>query len=321
MYRKIPLWLIGAFPVILFFVCCSTAPDDEPENIPLDGRGGGIIVYCYQPSTGGIHQIYGINADGTGDRKLIDAPIGLNHHDVSPDGQKVVAVGYVDQATWSIHVFNFDGSGLTRLTATANVLDSEPAWSPDGSRIAFTRIYPDQNFRNEIWIMDADGSNLQRTGIEGYGARWSLDGTRFIFTNTGNWGASGLKGSDIYTSRIDGSDIRQLSSTAGDEWYASWSADGSRIVFSYTVDGIYAHNEIYAMNADGTGRSQLTSNTVCDDGPRWSPDGSRIAFISDLAAAEQWEVYIMNADGGNVRRVTNSPSGSTAINPAWVPGF
>jgi len=101
--------------LILFYGCSkkSTKPDDEIE---LDGRGGGILSYCYQPLSNGLHQIYAMNADGSGSRKLVESSIGLNHQDWSPDGQKLAAVGYVTQSTWSIYVFNSDGSNLTRLT-------------------------------------------------------------------------------------------------------------------------------------------------------------------------------------------------------------
>jgi len=313
-----PARLIACVLVFLISACASPQ-DDEPADIPLDGRGGGVIVYCCQPVPSGLHQIYGINADGTGNKKLIDAQIGLNHHDVSPDGETIVAVGYVDQATWSIYSFNFDGTNLIRLTTLAGVNDSEPAWSADGNRIAFTRIYPNQNNKQEIWVMNADGSNQVYTGIDGFAARWSADGTTFIYVNTPDNNGGVLNGTDVWTCRVNGTNAQPLTSTTGDEWYPSWSPDGNRIVFGYTSDGSYQNHEVLVMNADGAGRIQLTSNSAYDSMARWSPDGSQIVFESDRSADQKWEVYIMNADGSNVRRITNSSSGITAINPVWMP--
>ncbi len=73
------------------------------------------------------------------------------------------------------------------------------------------------------------------------------------------------------------------------------------------------------MNADGTDVRQLTDNDACDDNPRWSPDGSLLAFSSDRAEAERFDVYVMEADGTNVRQVTHTPTGARAINPIWRP--
>ncbi len=76
-------------------------PTDTPTPFPTHtGSGGGVIAYCYQPMTGGsLHQIYAINLDGSDNRKLIEASVGLNHHDWSPDAQRIAAVGYAGQST------------------------------------------------------------------------------------------------------------------------------------------------------------------------------------------------------------------------------
>jgi TolB protein len=303
-------------PAILCLLCaCSTSePEpDGPEVVPLDGRGGGVIAYSYQPAVQGeLHQIYMINADGSGNIKVSNAGIGLNHHDWSPDGQRLALVGYVNMnTTWSIHVMNIDGSNLTRLTNESGVWDSEPAWSPDGTRIAFTRIYPAQNNRNELWLMDADGANQRWIGVEGFAARWSPDGGRFIYTQ----GFSG--NSEVLVCRVDGSDVQQLTHTGAFENNPCWSADGGRILFTSTRDG--GRSEIYVMNADGTQLVRLTQNGNDEYSPKWSPDGSLITFGSDVSAAEHWEIYIMNADGSNIRRLTQSSGNHTSINPVWKP--
>jgi COMPASS component SWD3 len=295
-------------------------PTDTP--IPLrthTGSGGSVIAYCYQPRSGSsFKQIYAVNADGSDDRRLIEAPVGLNHHDWSPDAQTMAAVGYASQSTWSIYVFDLVGGELTRLTNTPGVWDSEPSWSPDGTRIAFTRIYPEQDEREEVWIMDADGGDQHWIGLEGFAAKWSPDGSRFIYTSnrSGNY--------EIYTSNIDGTDERQLTSTSANESFPTWSPDGSKIAYSAstgkwnTIENTKTY-ELYVMDADGSNVRQLTDNAAYDSNPRWSPDGSLIVFSSDLAEAGHWEVYVMSADGSNMRRVTNTPSSATAINPVWRP--
>jgi TolB protein len=295
-------------------------PTGIPTSSPLlTGRGGGVIAYCYQPNTdSSLKQIYAINADGSDNRSMIEASVGLNHHDWSPDAQKMAAVGYASQSTSSIYVFGVEDGNLTRLTNTSGVWDSEPSWSPDGARIAFTRIYPDQGKREEVWVMDADGGDQHWIGVEGLAAKWSPDGSRFIYTSnrSGNY--------EIYTSNIDGTNERQWTNTSANESFPTWSPDGSRIAYSAstgewnTMENTTT-NEIYVMDAEGTNVHQLTDNTAYDSYPRWSPDGSLIVFSSDRAETGHWEVFVMNADGSSVRQLTHTLSNATAINPVWRP--
>lgn len=270
-----------------------------------------VIAYCYQPVDGsGLHQIYSINGDGTENSKMIYSTIGLNHHNWSPDGNKIAAVGYIGTGnnTWSIHVFDADGSELTRLTNTVNVWDNDPAWSPDGSLINYTRIYPEQDQREEIWMMNSDGSNQHWIGIVGGSAKWSPDGTRLIYHSNkdGN--------SDIYTCDINGNDEQQITFTDFNEFSPVWSPDGSQIVFINDSDG---DREIYTMNSDGADVFQLTSNSFLDGSPKWSPDGSKIAYSSGPFG--EWNLYIMNANGRNSTRVTNYQPPITAINGDFKP--
>jgi TolB protein len=267
---------------------------------------------------GALHQIYAINLDGSDNQKLIESGYGLNHHDWSPDAQKFAAVGYINSSTWSIFVVDVDGSDLTRLTNTFGVWDSEPAWSPDMATIAFSRIYPDQNFREEIWLMNADGSDQHWIGIEGFGARWSPDGSRLIYTSkrSGNH--------EIYTTTIPQVNEQKLTDTSANESYPAWSPDGNQVAYSAST-GVWNTPEntntyeIFVMDADGSNVRQLTNNTNFDDYPRWSPDGLRIVFSSNRSGSGHWEIYVMNVDGSDVRRVTHTPNTATAINPVWRP--
>jgi TolB protein len=282
------------------------------------GASDAVIAYCLQPVDGsGDHQIYVINLDGTGNRKLIDADIGLNHHSWSPDGSRLAAVGYIQDVenwTWSIYTFLADGTELTRVTATQGVWDSEPAWSPDGGRITFTRVYPDQDDREELWVMNVDGSDARWLGLTGFAAQWSPDGSRLVYAAT----RDGRR--DLYTCAADGTDERRLANTEAVESFPAWSPDGSRIAFARSDDGEYGSWEIWVMNRDGSEALRLTENDAYDSYPKWSPDGSMIAFESDRSRPDHWEVYVMNADGSEVVRVTQLRSGLTAINPVWKPG-
>jgi Tol biopolymer transport system component len=156
--------------------------------------------------TGGVHQIDLIDADGSGNRKLIDSEIGLNHHSWAPDGNGLAAVGYVDHDTWSIFTFSVEGTDLARLTTTEGVWDSDPAWAPDEATISFTRVYPGSGYREELWLMDSDGGHQRALGVEGSGAQWSPDGTSLCFESdrsiNEHW--------EVYTMDVDGSNVTRV---------------------------------------------------------------------------------------------------------------
>ncbi len=121
---------------------------------------------------------------------------------------------------------------------------------------------------------------------------------------------------DIYTVKQNGKDVVQLTTDSASDLFPSWSADGSKIVFTSTRDG---NTEIYVMNADGSGQTRLTSNTSFEENPVFSPDGSKIAFASThdapiscpgtalpASCVPYTEIYVMNADGSNVVRLTTN---------------
>jgi Tol biopolymer transport system component len=156
--------------------------------------------------------------------------------------------------------------------------------------------------------MSSGGSNQHPIGVPGFAARWSPDGSRLIFAT------SFRNPSDIHTSRIDGSDIRPLTSTPANETSPSWSPDGSHVVFISDRDG---DRDVFIMDADGTNQRQVTEDLVPEFVPRWSPDGSRIVFGSGLSGIDHREIYVINADGTGLRKVTSTPPGFSAVNPAW----
>jgi Tol biopolymer transport system component len=169
----------------------------------LSGSGGGVLAYCFAQASG-LMQLNIVNLDGIEDRKLVDSRFDINHMDWSPDGQKIVAVVYMDSTftTWSIHIFNADGSNPVRLTTKPGAKDTEPVWSPDGTRILFTRVRftSERQFTNKIMLINADGSDQKVVIEDGFAAKWSPDGTRIIYSSS----KSGNH--ELYTSNPDGTD-------------------------------------------------------------------------------------------------------------------
>jgi len=164
----------------------------------------------------------------------------------------------------------------------AETKTSAPA--PLAGKIAFVS---DRDGNNEIYIMDADGSNqkrLTKNNADDYSPTWSPDGTKIAFSSKRDGNR------EIYVMNADGSNQKRLTKNNADDYSPTWSPDGTKIAFISKRDG---NGEVYVMNADGSNQTRLTNNNVDDYSPAWSPDGSKIAFVSYT------DIYVMNADGNN----------------------
>lgn len=180
----------------------------------------------------------------------------------------------------------------------------EPAWSPDGSSIAFASL---RDGTSHIFVMNADGTGTRRLTDgkqDDDHPSWSVDGTRIVFSREGA----------LFVVPARGGPARRVGRWLGSAADPAWSPDGSRIAYDYRKPG-YSIREIYVMRVDGSGIRQLTKLQRVSAFPAWSPDGRRIAFESDATGTE--EIYTIRADGTDLRKVTQSAVG--AIQPAWTP--
>jgi len=162
----------------------------------------------------------------------------------------------------TIYVTNADGSG------EASVLVAYPAglpsWLPNGKQVAF-----DTNFfggNGEIWIINLDGTGLERIGALAHEYAWSPDGKYVAYSSWRDNIADSLK-VEIYVMNADGSNTVKLTEDGKRAGNPTWSPDGKQIVFNSDVDG---SQQIYVMNADGSGRTNLSNAKGYNVAPVWS---------------------------------------------------
>jgi Tol biopolymer transport system component len=239
-----------------------------------------------------------------------------------------------------------DGRRQTRLVEAAPNVDlGLPIWSPDGSKIAFTRFTGPADDPgagdHDIWVANADGSEAHPfatgPGWQWF-PRWSPDGAWIAYTEEaagGPWLSSGPVGPDLgqgpqgpvfpganapsrpeaelWLRAADGSgEPVRITDAAGDDRSSSWSPDGARLVFDSTRDG---NTELYVIDANGSNSVRLTDEAGEDWAASWSPDGQTIAFTSDRSSLAQ--IWTVAADGSGSTQLTDDPVG--ALWPSWSP--
>jgi TolB protein len=297
-------------PVILGLVLLALA---APAEATFPGSNGKIAYV--KPSSGdpSVAEVHTMNPDGSGDQNLGagTAP------SWSPDGTKIA---FADGG--GLWVMNADGSlrhQLTGANATGRVVgassysghQSHPAWSPDGTKIAFAREHCDtdpQLFCTSILeTIKADGSGettiLQSHNPNPLDPTWSRDGGRIAFSGTVY--ANNFCCADIYAINPDGTGQTQLTNTPDlDDASVDWSPDGFKLLAGND-------NGLYTMNRDGSGVAAVGPGG--SGAGAWSPDRQKVVFVGGGGVATAGDVCVMNSDGTHVSCLTGGAG------PNWQP--
>ena len=210
-----------------------------------------------------------------------------------------------DDNTCEIYLMNTDGSDPINLTNN-NVLDADPAPSPDGTKIAYASGLGNNA---EIYIMNVDGSNqtqLTHNNDWDHEPAWSPDGTKLVFITHRRNGPSEIK-----TMNADGSDettLIQGEPSEGQYYSPDWSPIGTQIVFvreGFNQSACQGCSEIFVMNVDGSNPTQITHNNSWSQNPVWSLDGTKIAYAGYIKSGDIG-ILLINPDGSGQTELANT---------------
>jgi serine/threonine protein kinase/Tol biopolymer transport system component len=214
----------------------------------------------------------------------------------SRQGNRLVYVVWnSDVDIWRAEVSGRYSTGPAEKLIASTLNESNPQYSPSGSRIAFSS---NRSGNEEIWVCNSDGSNpVQLTSLESTSRtpRWFPDGRRIVFDSINE------KQLDIYVIDTDTRVPRRLTSDASDNSTPNVSHDGKWIYFSSTRTGRW---EIWRMPAEGGEAVQVTHQGGCV--PFESPDGKVVYYQKTDDDSDLWKVAVA---GGEETRVIG-PAGN-----------
>ena len=340
--------LLTAIATVLFYLGSGAPPPQPPaaekhlSNIRQLTHGGeNAEAYfskdgkrlVFQSTREGVpcDQIFTINVDGTGERRVSNGkgrttcgyfyPGGTAGEDIvfaSTHGMDAACPpkpsyerGYVWPVfdSYEIYRSKADGSGVTQLTKSPGY-DAEVTIAPDGL-ITFTSV---RDGDMEIYSMKGDGSDVRRLtnrpGPDG-GPFFSWDGQRIVFRGRsltagaemddyrsllkqGLWRPTSL---ELFVMDRDGRNLQQVTKLGGANFAPSWHPDGKRLIFASNIDDPKGRNfDLYLINIDGTGLERVTFNGTFDGFPMFSPDGKKLVFASNRNAKQPHETNVFIAD-------------------------
>jgi eukaryotic-like serine/threonine-protein kinase len=299
----------------------SPTPDNTPIAVATT-VGGGSGQVAFASTRLGLPQIFLVNMDGTDLLQITDMEQGACQPSWSPDGLQLVFIspcggrGEFYETIYnesSLYTINADGTGLKQLTQSPGS-DFDPAWSPDGERIAFTSVR--DGFR-QIYTLDLDSldvtllTNTEDT-IDSSQPAWSPDGSRIAYT------VKRLGTYQVWAMTNTGQESVQLARSGQDLWdfLPAWSTDGRTIVFNQRRQGPFRP---WLMRVDFEDLSQdpkrLNYVTPIED-VSFSPDGLWLVF-EGMDGEGNRDIYFMTTAGSGRTRLTNDPK--IDFDPVWRP--
>lgn len=208
-----------------------------------------------------------------------------------------------------------------------------PDYSPDGSRLIFTRSdFSASSGGDELYTMNANGSRPAALAssctadcLGDSSAAWAPDGSQIVFERAFGPVVNDAAASvELFVADPDGSDARQILLDLEDRepHDAQWSPDGEWLAVNVLNVGDAKPKQasaIYVFRPDGSGLRQITPLRLNAGNPDWSPNGERIVFNSSYEGQSEAEIFSVRPDGSALRRILAQPEGHYAFEPVFSP--
>jgi len=302
-----------------------SAPTEQNTGPNLIGKGG-YIAYISNKSEDKLYQVWlmkvAMNDSGefsvVEDTQLTKDSGNKSFPAWSPDGKKLLYSAPSGGATLGIDIWMLD---LEKSESAVNLSqqqgeDTEAAWSPDGKMIAFTNRGANGNDLRQLYLMNADGMNIQRLSREyqEFSPTWSPDQLymAYVISASSRYIMYFRTAADDFSSPIK-FDTREVLGRLGDVEDPAWSPDGNQIAYT-RMEG--ASRRIYlTLFSDRGNRISPLTQTGRDSEPAWSSDAQWISFTSGRDGSP--DIFVMNSAGNFQTNLTNSPAVEKM--PAWQP--
>ncbi len=271
------------------------------------GRSRGIAStkIAYTSRSGDAQEIYVMDYDGHNQQAFTHGGSTNLFPTWAPDNSKLSFLSYRTGKP-EINIYSYlDGSRLP--FPMFNSFTNTPVISPDGTHIVFSLRTTRGD--SDLFVSRLDGSerrNITNNPAIDTSPTWSPSGKQIAFASD-RWGGV----SQIFICDLDGANVRRIIREGGDADAPVWSPDGRYIAFQWKPY-LSVGYDIFIAEVSSMQSRQLTSGSGSNENPSWAPDGRHLAFDSDRSGRSQ--IYIMLADGTEIRRVTSQ---GTNRYPSW----
>ncbi|MBN1313803.1 MAG: serine/threonine-protein kinase [Anaerolineae bacterium] len=314
-----PSGLLGMFisstntptPTVTPTQSASVEPQTTPQATILPPPSGGDrLIFASQRD--GNYDLYLIDVDGTNLQQITKDPERDYDPAWSPDGTRIAYVSHADGDAEIVLInvgciLSSEGCDRSARKLTDNTArDIGPAWSPDGTHIAFAS---DRDGDYDIYTMEADGQYLRQLTFydtEDLSPSWSPDGQQIVYH---------VKDDHLYIISAAGGVPRQLTDNSGIDQWPDWSLGGDLIAYTSTANQAAGERGIFTVELINSKIAQLTTGAR-DDDPAWSPDGAYIAFDSGSNGSDLFDIVVLEIASGILNRLTNQGNN---VSPDWQP--
>jgi TolB protein len=204
-----------------------------------------------------------------------------------------------------IYIMDYDGYNSRAFTHN-NSLNLFPNWAPDNSKLAFVSYRPKPEISIYSYI---DGSRLPFPMFNALASTPAIspDGTEIVFCMRTPRGDS-----DVFISKLDGSNRRNISNNPALDTSPTWSPSGKQIAYISGLPG-----QIYVCDTDGSNLRKISKEGGDSDSVSWSPDGKLLAFHWKPRLSANYDIFVADSSGGTIRQITYN--GGSNESPSWAP--